>query len=302
LPVADPTLAAFIRERTGNVAADKRFVYWLLAATGICVVPLSGFMSDLPGFRFTLLEHDDEKRAKIYKTIAEAAEAYVTEAERQKSALGGRETPQAPLAARRLAAARRPCRGGTHAFRGLFLRAHPWTRLGRTAADGDVAPPFPILELRGPFRYHWVVFYLFQRSLPWKYLPSRSAYAYEPKLPTILPRPSTASPSSSAPPPSPSPTRRSSRPFQNTYGKPIAKFAAGKNENAGKKLTVASSSPAGRPREATTSSPASSTASRKGTRPPSFWVSWAARRGSSRTRRRNHRKMMNEYRNTAASI
>jgi aspartate/methionine/tyrosine aminotransferase len=77
LPVGDASLAAFIEERTAGVAPDKRFVYWLLASTGICVVPLSGFVSDLSGFRFTLLEHDDEKRREIYKTLASSATAYL---------------------------------------------------------------------------------------------------------------------------------------------------------------------------------------------------------------------------------
>jgi aspartate/methionine/tyrosine aminotransferase len=77
LPVTDPTLGEFIKEKTAGVAPDKGFVYWLLASTGICVVPLSGFASDLPGFRFTLLEHDDEKRRRIYKTMAESTEAYL---------------------------------------------------------------------------------------------------------------------------------------------------------------------------------------------------------------------------------
>jgi aspartate/methionine/tyrosine aminotransferase len=77
LPVQDASLDAFIEERTAAVAPDKRFVYWLLAATGICVVPLSGFASDLPGFRFTLLEQDEELRSKIYTTLAESAENYL---------------------------------------------------------------------------------------------------------------------------------------------------------------------------------------------------------------------------------
>ncbi|QQO09071.1 pyridoxal phosphate-dependent aminotransferase [Breznakiella homolactica] len=77
LPVSDPSLADFIREKTADVAPDKRFVYWLLASTGICVVPLSGFASELPGFRFTLLEHDDEKRRWIYKTIADSVRTYL---------------------------------------------------------------------------------------------------------------------------------------------------------------------------------------------------------------------------------
>jgi aspartate/methionine/tyrosine aminotransferase len=77
LPVSDPSLGEFIRKKIADVAPDKAFVYWLLASTGICVVPLSGFASDLPGFRFTLLEYDDEKRRRIYATIAESANAYI---------------------------------------------------------------------------------------------------------------------------------------------------------------------------------------------------------------------------------
>jgi aspartate/methionine/tyrosine aminotransferase len=77
LPVTAPSLAEYIREKTADVAPDKRFVYWLLASTGICVVPLSGFASDLPGFRFTLLEYDDEKRRRIYAAMGEAVKTYL---------------------------------------------------------------------------------------------------------------------------------------------------------------------------------------------------------------------------------
>ena len=38
---------------------DKRFVYYLLAATGICVVPLTSFFTSLLGFRMTLLDKDE---------------------------------------------------------------------------------------------------------------------------------------------------------------------------------------------------------------------------------------------------
>ncbi len=48
------------------MALDKRFVYYLLAATGICVVPLTGFNCDLKGFRVTLLESDDAKFEQIF--------------------------------------------------------------------------------------------------------------------------------------------------------------------------------------------------------------------------------------------
>ncbi|MDR0555002.1 MAG: pyridoxal phosphate-dependent aminotransferase [Treponema sp.] len=78
LRVSDPSLAAYIENATVQAAADKRFVYWLLAATGICVVPLSGFASELPGFRFTLLEHNDEKRRWIFKTLGASVREYLT--------------------------------------------------------------------------------------------------------------------------------------------------------------------------------------------------------------------------------
>jgi aspartate/methionine/tyrosine aminotransferase len=77
LPVSDDSLADYIREQTADVAPDKCFVYWLLASTGVCVVPLSGFASDLPGFRFTLLEHDDEKRRWIFTAMGEAVRQYL---------------------------------------------------------------------------------------------------------------------------------------------------------------------------------------------------------------------------------
>jgi aspartate/methionine/tyrosine aminotransferase len=77
LPVHDPALREYITEKTRGVEPDKRFVYWLLAATGICVVPLSGFASELPGFRFTLLEHDDGKRREIYAALGDAVRRYL---------------------------------------------------------------------------------------------------------------------------------------------------------------------------------------------------------------------------------
>jgi aspartate/methionine/tyrosine aminotransferase len=77
LPVKDSGLREYIREKTRDVAPDKGFVYWLLASTGICVVPLSGFASELPGFRFTLLEHDDDKRREIYAALGDAVRRYL---------------------------------------------------------------------------------------------------------------------------------------------------------------------------------------------------------------------------------
>jgi aspartate/methionine/tyrosine aminotransferase len=63
-----------------NIEFDKRFVYYLLAATGICVIPLTGFFTALPGFRMTLLDRDEEKFESVVKTIAENVVRYVESA------------------------------------------------------------------------------------------------------------------------------------------------------------------------------------------------------------------------------
>jgi len=60
-----------------DVALDKRFVYYLLGATGICVVPLTGFNCDLQGFRVTLLESDDAKFEWVFKTLREKITEYL---------------------------------------------------------------------------------------------------------------------------------------------------------------------------------------------------------------------------------
>ena len=59
---------------------DKRFVYYLLGATGICVIPLTSFFTDLPGFRMTLLDRDEEKFEHVVRTLAEKIVAYVESA------------------------------------------------------------------------------------------------------------------------------------------------------------------------------------------------------------------------------
>ena len=56
---------------------DKRFVYQLLAAYGICVVPLTSFVCDLPGFRATTLEQDRDRFVHIFKTIAHATQEFL---------------------------------------------------------------------------------------------------------------------------------------------------------------------------------------------------------------------------------
>ena len=60
-----------------NVSTDKRFVYYLLASTGICVVPISSFCTDERGFRITLLELDEKEFKRIFITIANAVTMYL---------------------------------------------------------------------------------------------------------------------------------------------------------------------------------------------------------------------------------
>jgi aspartate/methionine/tyrosine aminotransferase len=60
-----------------GVSVDKRFVYYLLASTGICVVPLSSFCTEERGFRITLLEQDEKEFTKIFRTIGEKITEYL---------------------------------------------------------------------------------------------------------------------------------------------------------------------------------------------------------------------------------
>jgi hypothetical protein len=60
-----------------GVAPDKRFVYYLLASTGICVVPLTSFSTELNGFRMTLLEPDEAVFTKNIDILAKAIEKYI---------------------------------------------------------------------------------------------------------------------------------------------------------------------------------------------------------------------------------
>lgn len=60
-----------------GVSPDKRFVYQILASTGICVVPLSSFSTPLQGFRVTLLEKNEDECRRIYSTLAEKIGEYL---------------------------------------------------------------------------------------------------------------------------------------------------------------------------------------------------------------------------------
>lgn len=79
LKIEDPAvkkLAESWVERIGE--PDKRFVYYLLAAKGVCVVPLSSFQSELRGFRITLLEENKEVLHETFSKIADAINEFCT--------------------------------------------------------------------------------------------------------------------------------------------------------------------------------------------------------------------------------
>lgn len=59
------------------IPLDKRFVYYLLGAKGVCVVPISSFCSELHGFRVTLLEEDEETLVKTFTAIRDGLTEYL---------------------------------------------------------------------------------------------------------------------------------------------------------------------------------------------------------------------------------
>ena len=79
LPIENAEVRKLVEEIVNQpgVAPDKRFVYYILAHTGICVVPLSSFNTSLLGFRVTLLERDEAECRRIYATLTEKIAAYL---------------------------------------------------------------------------------------------------------------------------------------------------------------------------------------------------------------------------------
>lgn len=83
LPIADPNVKALLEDwlsQEPDMPLDKRFVYYLLAAAHICVVPISSFCSDLRGFRVTLLEEDEQVFRNTFQRLAQAIKAYLKSA------------------------------------------------------------------------------------------------------------------------------------------------------------------------------------------------------------------------------
>ncbi|MEM6829254.1 MAG: pyridoxal phosphate-dependent aminotransferase [Bacteroidota bacterium] len=73
-PAVKKLLASWLAEK--DMPLDKRFVYCLLAAKGVCVVPISAFCSDLLGFRITLLEENESERETIFSRIKDGLLEY----------------------------------------------------------------------------------------------------------------------------------------------------------------------------------------------------------------------------------
>lgn len=79
LPIENTEVQSMIEDLVADPATspDKRFVYYLLASTGICTVPLSSFSTTEQGFRITLLERNEKEFTQIFKTIAKSITAYL---------------------------------------------------------------------------------------------------------------------------------------------------------------------------------------------------------------------------------
>lgn len=81
LPIEQPEIRHYVEKLVSErIEFDKRFVYYLLGSTGICVVPLTSFFTSVPGFRMTLLDRDEDKFEYIVKTLAEKIVQYIESA------------------------------------------------------------------------------------------------------------------------------------------------------------------------------------------------------------------------------
>ena len=79
LPIACAATRAFIRKAVArrDMPLDKRFAYFLLASTGICVVPATDFATTLPGFRITTLDRNPSHRDRVYRTLSASIRHYL---------------------------------------------------------------------------------------------------------------------------------------------------------------------------------------------------------------------------------
>ncbi len=79
LPIKNAKVKKFVEELTQkkSLPLDKRFAYYLLASTGICVVPATDFEADFMGFRVTSLEYSKDKLIATYNKLATAISEYL---------------------------------------------------------------------------------------------------------------------------------------------------------------------------------------------------------------------------------
>ena len=81
LPIEQPDVRQYIEELVSeSILPDKRFVYYFLGSTGICVIPLTSFFTSMSGFRMTLLDRDEGRFESIVKTVAEKIVQYIDSA------------------------------------------------------------------------------------------------------------------------------------------------------------------------------------------------------------------------------
>ncbi len=76
-PEAKKLFDTWINAENNTIAKDKLFTYNLLAAEGVCVVPISSFCSDLLGFRVTLLEEDENTLIDTFEKIRKGILSFV---------------------------------------------------------------------------------------------------------------------------------------------------------------------------------------------------------------------------------
>ncbi len=78
IDIQDSKIRALVEAWTAHeMPNDKRFVYYLLGAKGVCVVPISSFCSELQGFRVTLLEENEETLVKTFTAIRDGLVEYL---------------------------------------------------------------------------------------------------------------------------------------------------------------------------------------------------------------------------------
>lgn len=78
LRIQDSRVEGYVRHLCPpGIELDRKFAYELLGARNLCVVPLTGFMTELRGFRSTLLEADEAVFESTYRTLASAVREFI---------------------------------------------------------------------------------------------------------------------------------------------------------------------------------------------------------------------------------